>query len=149
VQFSSNCVGEEPLELVNNLNNGNVLLLENLRFHAEEEGKVKDPVTGKKIKIEPNLIDSFRQQLSSYGDIFVNDAFGTSHRAHSSIVGTSHSVKASGLLLEKEIKVFRIMNSISDLLLKSQQDRLPLLWEGPRSQTNSLSLKTCYLSVIT
>lgn len=105
VQFSSNCVGEEPLELVNNLNNGNVLLLENLRFHPEEEGKIKDPVTGKKIKIEENLINSFRQQLSNYGDIFVNDAFGTSHRAHSSIVGTSHSVKASGLLLEKEIKV--------------------------------------------
>ena len=109
IHFSNDCVGEEPLQKVNELSNGEVLLLENLRFHPEEEGKVKDPQTGKKKSVEKNLVDKFREQLSRYGEIYVNDAFGTSHRAHSSMVGTNHSIKASGLLLEKEIKVIFLL----------------------------------------
>ncbi|MCB0426275.1 MAG: phosphoglycerate kinase, partial [Mangrovimonas sp.] len=68
VKFASNCVGEEAELAVNNLNPGEVLLLENLRFHSEEE--------------KGDL--AFSEKLSKLGDIYVNDAFGTAHRAHAS-----------------------------------------------------------------
>jgi phosphoglycerate kinase len=105
VHFVNDCVSEEALELSKNLNHGEILLLENLRFYPEEETKFKNPATGKKEEVNKEDIDLFRKKLSMMGDFFVNDAFGTSHRAHSSIIGTSHQIRASGLLLEKEIKV--------------------------------------------
>ena len=60
---------------------GETFLLENLRFHIEEEGSIKDEA-GNKIKAKPEDVEKFRQSLSNLGDVFINDAFGTAHRAH-------------------------------------------------------------------
>ena len=89
VAFSPDCVGELATELSRQLESGQVLLLENLRFHAEEEAN--DP--------------KFAQQLASLCEIYVNDAFGSAHRAHASTEGITHFVKKSvaGLLMEKEL----------------------------------------------
>ena len=61
---------------------GTVFLLENLRFHIEETGSVKDKKTKKKVKASAEAVQMFRASLTSLGDIYVNDAFGTAHRAH-------------------------------------------------------------------
>ena len=91
VQFASNCVGEEAKNAAEKLQVGEVLLLENLRFHEEEEaGDV-----------------AFAKELASLGDIYVNDAFGTAHRAHASttiIAQFFPTEKCFGLLLAKEIE---------------------------------------------
>ncbi|MFM2368785.1 MAG: Phosphoglycerate kinase [Bacteroidota bacterium] len=91
VQFASNCVGEEAATAAEKLQAGEVLLLENLRFHSEEEaGDV-----------------AFAKELASLGDIYVNDAFGTAHRAHASttiIAQFFPTEKCFGLLLAKEIE---------------------------------------------
>ena len=89
VAFSPDCVGEIAHELSRQLESGQVLLLENLRFHAGEEAN--DP--------------AFAKQLASLCDIYVNDAFGSAHRAHASTEGITHFVKqsAAGLLMEKEL----------------------------------------------
>ena len=105
IKFAEDCVSEEARAQGNELRNGEILLLENLRFHKEEERQVKDPLSGAKEKVDPEKVNQFCQKLSEFGDLYVNDAFGTCHRAHSSIVGTNHAQKASGLLLEKEIHV--------------------------------------------
>ncbi len=89
VGVATDCIGPEVEKSVETLQSGDVLLLENLRFHSDEE-------TGSA---------SFAQALARLGDIFVNDAFGTSHRAHASIAGIAHYLPAvAGLLLEKELK---------------------------------------------
>jgi phosphoglycerate kinase len=90
VAFADDCVGPKAEEAVASLKDGDVLLLENLRFHAEEEEND----------------DAFSQQLASLCDLYVNDAFGTAHRAHASTVGiTKHVEKsAAGLLMEKELE---------------------------------------------
>jgi len=82
-----------------------VFLLENLRFNIEEEGKGTNEV-GEKIKAEKDKVEEFRKNLSSLGDVYVNDAFGTAHRAHSSMVGCQVPVKCAGFLMEKELKYF-------------------------------------------
>ena len=89
VGFSPDCVGETAEELAQQLESGQVLLLENLRFHAEEEAN--DPV--------------FAQKLAKLCDLYVNDAFGSAHRAHASTEGITHHVaqSAAGLLMEKEL----------------------------------------------
>ncbi len=89
VAFADDCVGEAAESKVRELNNGDVLLLENLRFHAEEEKND----------------DGFSQQLAGLCDLYVNDAFGTAHRAHASTVGITRHVSkaAAGLLMEKEL----------------------------------------------
>ncbi len=88
VGVAVNCIGPDVEKSVKTLKAGDVLLLENLRFHSDEE-------TGS---------SEFAMALSRLGDIFVNDAFGTSHRAHASIAGIAHYLPAvAGLLLEKEI----------------------------------------------
>ena len=74
-----------------------------MRYHPEEEGSVKD-ADGKKIKSKPEEIKAFRNELSQLGDIFINDAFGTAHRAHSSVVGIDKPFKVAGQLMEKEIE---------------------------------------------
>ena len=72
-----------------NLVVGSVILLENVRFCAEEEGKgVKED--GSKFKPESDAVTLFREKLSKHGDVYVNDAFGCAHRAHSSVVGIQH-----------------------------------------------------------
>jgi phosphoglycerate kinase len=88
VIFASDCIGPEVEKTVAAMKAGDVLLLENLRFHPEEEAGNAD----------------FAKALARLGDIYVNDAFGTSHRAHASIVGVTKYLPAvAGFLLEKEI----------------------------------------------
>ena len=74
-----------------------VYLFENLRFHAEEEGKGE--VDGKKVKADSESVKSFRSSLSALGDVYVNDAFGTAHRAHSSVVSIDKSERVAGFLM--------------------------------------------------
>ena len=84
---------------------GSVILLENLRFHIEEEGKGVDG-TGKKVKASAEAVETFRASLTKLGDVYVNDAFGTAHRAHSSMVGVNLPIRASGFLMKKELTYF-------------------------------------------
>ena len=89
VPFAEDCLGEPARQVVNALNDGDVALLENLRFHPEEEKND----------------DGFSKELASLCDVYVNDAFGTAHRAHASTVGITHHVSkaAAGLLMQKEL----------------------------------------------
>lgn len=105
VTFLNDCVGPEVEAACANPAPGTVFLLENLRFHPEEEGKGKD-AEGKKVTCSKEAIEQFRVSLTKLGDIYVNDAFGAAHRAHSSIVGVAHSVRASGFLMKKELTYF-------------------------------------------
>jgi phosphoglycerate kinase len=98
VAFGEDCVGEAAESKVKNLSDGDVLLLENLRFHAEEEKND----------------DNFAKQLASLCDVYVNDAFGTAHRAHASTAGITRHVSkaAAGLLMEKELDYLgRVVNN--------------------------------------
>jgi phosphoglycerate kinase len=90
VGFCPDCVGPEAEEMAGKLEQGQTLLLENLRFHPEEEAND----------------EKFSKQLASLADFYVNDAFGTAHRAHASTVGVTKFVKksAAGLLMEKELQ---------------------------------------------
>lgn len=91
VQLLPDCIGDEVEETVNSLKSGDVVLLENLRFHAEEE------------KNDPE----FAKKLARLGDIYVNDAFGAAHRAHASTEGvTRYLPSVAGFLLDKEITYF-------------------------------------------
>lgn len=89
VLFADDCIGESTEAIVNDLQDGDILLLENLRFYNEEE------------KNNPE----FAKKLASYGDIYINDAFGTAHRAHASTEGVTKYIKtcAAGYLMEKEL----------------------------------------------
>jgi phosphoglycerate kinase len=90
VRVTGDALGVGTLDAVRRLKKGDVLLLENLRFHKEEEAN--DP--------------EFAKQLASYADVYVNDAFGTAHRAHASTVGIAEYLPAyAGLLMEREIEV--------------------------------------------
>lgn len=90
VHFADDCIGESAESAVSRLGEGEILLLENVRFHPGEE------------KNDPE----FAEQLSKHGDIFVNDAFGTAHRAHASTEGVTRYIdqNAMGFLVEKELK---------------------------------------------
>lgn len=90
VLFAPDCVGHEVEAMVARMKRGDVLLLENLRFHPGEE----------------NNDEAFSKQLASLGDVYINDAFGAAHRAHASIVGVPKFVKvtAAGYLLKKEVE---------------------------------------------
>uniref|UniRef100_A0A3B3S6W2 Phosphoglycerate kinase n=1 Tax=Paramormyrops kingsleyae TaxID=1676925 RepID=A0A3B3S6W2_9TELE len=103
VLFLKDCVGAEVEAACADPAAGSVILLENLRFHVAEEGKGKD-ASGNKVSAEQ--ISSFRSSLSKLGDIYVNDAFGTAHRAHSSMVGVDLPQKAAGFLMKKELDYF-------------------------------------------
>lgn len=105
VIFTEDCVGPEVEKTVNGVSDGGVVLLENLRFHAEEEGSSKD-TEGKKVKADKGAVDEFRKGLTALGDVYINDAFGTAHRAHSSMVGVELPQKASGFLMKKELDYF-------------------------------------------
>lgn len=91
VKMAKDVIGEDAKRLAASLQPGEVMLLENVRFHKEEE------------KNDP----AFAKELASYADVFVNDAFGTAHRAHASTEGVSHFVKISvcGYLIQKEISI--------------------------------------------
>ncbi len=105
VTFLEDCVGATVEAACAKPEPGSVILLENLRFHIEEEGKVKLQ-DGTSKKAEPAAVAEFRASLSRLGDAYVNDAFGTAHRAHSSMVGISLPEKAAGFLMEAELKAF-------------------------------------------
>jgi len=89
VDFASDCIGSEAAEKVANLKGGGLLLLENLRFHPEETANDPD----------------FSRQLAAHGDLYINDAFGSAHRAHASTEGVTHFIHpcAAGFLMEKEL----------------------------------------------
>jgi len=105
VTFLSDCVGEEVESACANPASGSVILLENLRFHIEEEGKGVD-ADGNKVKADADKVKAFRTSLRKLGDIYVNDAFGTAHRAHSSMMGEGYQQRAAGFLLNKELTYF-------------------------------------------
>ena len=105
VKFVPACSGPVAEEACANLQPGDVVLLENLRFHIEEEGKAKKE-DGSSVKADPAKVAAFRASLSKLGDVYVNDAFGTAHRAHSSMVGVDLPQKAAGFLMEKELNAF-------------------------------------------
>lgn len=105
VTFLDDCVGPAVESACARLAPGTVVLLENLRFHLEEEGKVKLE-DGSSRKADPAALAAFRASLSKLGDVFVNDAFGTAHRAHSSMVGIGLKDKAAGFLMEAELNAF-------------------------------------------
>ena len=89
VQFAADCVGEPAQTAVDNLHDGQVLLLENVRFHPEDEADDPD----------------FARRLAALGQLYVNDAFGASHRAHASVVGVAAYLPAyAGELMEAELK---------------------------------------------
>lgn len=89
VKFVGDCVGREAQEAAHSLDSGEVLMLENVRFHEQEEAN--DP--------------EFAKALASLAEVYVNDAFGTAHRAHASTEGVAHLLPGvAGLLLEKEIE---------------------------------------------
>ena len=89
VKFSPDCVGSETYQMVQDLQPGECLLLENLRFYEDEEENAS----------------SFANELATYGDLYVNDAFGSAHRAHASTEGVTQFIKpcVAGYLMEKEI----------------------------------------------
>ena len=92
VKMLDDCIGDSVKEAVSAMNSGDVILLENLRFHKQETENDA----------------SFAKELASLGDIFVNDAFGTCHRAHASTEGVTHYLESvSGFLVEKEIEYFQ------------------------------------------
>jgi phosphoglycerate kinase len=98
VEFADDCIGDEVKAKVDALEDGDVLLLENLRFHGEEEKND----------------DEFAKALASLCDVYVNDAFGAAHRAHASTAGITKHVKqaAAGLLMEKELNYLsRVINN--------------------------------------
>jgi phosphoglycerate kinase len=90
VAFADDCVGEEAAKVVNAMKDGDIALLENLRFHPEEEAN--DP--------------KFAEQLASLCDVYVNDAFGSAHRAHASTEGITKFARqsAAGFLMERELR---------------------------------------------
>ncbi|HKJ85533.1 MAG TPA: phosphoglycerate kinase, partial [Spirochaetia bacterium] len=92
VAFADDCIGDEVAAAASNLRSGEILMLENVRFHAEE---TKNDA-------------AFAKKLASIADIYVNDAFGSAHRAHASTEGVAHYLpSAAGLLIEKEVKFFQ------------------------------------------
>ncbi|OGL39423.1 MAG: phosphoglycerate kinase [Candidatus Schekmanbacteria bacterium RIFCSPHIGHO2_02_FULL_38_11] len=107
VKMAGNCIGPEVFSLVQGLKDGEVLLLENLRFHKEEE--TND--------------EGFSKQLASLAELYVNDAFGAAHRAHASVAGITKFVPraVSGFLLEKEIEC------LGKILLKPEKPFVAIL----------------------
>lgn len=105
VVFVEDCVGPKADEAVKQAKDGEILLMENVRFHLEEEGKGEDE-KGAKVKADPAAIEKFRQELTKLGDVFINDAFGTAHRPNASMVGVNLPIRAAGLLMKKELDYF-------------------------------------------
>jgi len=105
VTFLSDCCGSDVEAACASPAEGSVILLENVRFHVEEEGKGVD-ASGAAIKADKAATSAFRASLRKLADVYVNDAFGTAHRAHSSCMGDGFEVRASGFLVAKELQAF-------------------------------------------
>lgn len=117
VRFLSDCIGDDVSKAVKHLSPGEVLLLENLRFHAAEEDPSKDP--------------TFVSSLGALGDCYVNDAFGAAHRAHASVTELPKlfpACAAQGFLMEKEVQVL-------DTLLKDPARPFAALLGGAKAST--------------
>jgi len=115
INKATDCIGKEVEGQVNQMDNGEVLLLENLRFHKEE--KEND--------------DNFAQNLAKLGDIYINDAFAESHRVYASIVGVPEYLpKGAGLLLGKEVKIF-------NKIIKNPQKPLVAIIGGAKVETKA------------
>ncbi|MCQ2101049.1 MAG: phosphoglycerate kinase [Fibrobacter sp.] len=111
VKFLSDCAGAEVEAACAAIKPGEIILLENLRFHIEEEGKKKD-AEGNKVKADKEAVKAFRASLTKLADVYVNDAFGTAHRAHSSMAGVELPQRAAGFLMNKELKAFdQVLNN--------------------------------------
>ncbi|MCK4549597.1 MAG: phosphoglycerate kinase, partial [Candidatus Krumholzibacteria bacterium] len=97
IRFAEDCIGDQALEMASALAPGEILLLENLRFYDEETSNDQ----------------GFARKLSRYGDIYVNDAFGTAHRAHASTEGVTHffEERVAGMLMEKELETLDNMRT--------------------------------------
>lgn len=106
VTFLADCVGADIEAACADPAPGSIIVLENMRFYAEEEGKgVKED--GEKFKPSEEEVATFRESLAKLGDVYVCDAFGTAHRAHSSMVGLQGKMPCvSGLLVAKELQAF-------------------------------------------
>lgn len=125
VKFADDCVSEEAAEMAKSLKPGEALLLENLRFYAEEEGKprglAEDASDDEKAAAKKSVKESqkeFTKKLAAMADCYVNDAFGTAHRAHASTALIAEYFdkdhKMFGYLMEKEVKaVEKVMNDIN------------------------------------
>merc|ERR1719310_2763031 len=107
VTFLKGCVGAEVEAACADPAEGSIIVLENLRWHVEEEGKIKDKEGKVTAQANESELAAFRASLAKLGDVYVNDAFGTAHRAHSSMVGMSGAMPCvSGLLVAKELEAF-------------------------------------------
>jgi phosphoglycerate kinase len=122
VKFADDCVGESAVKLSSDLGPGDLLLLENLRFHVEEEGKpvLPENVTEEEKKAAKEAVKKsqkdFTAKLASYADCYVNDAFGTAHRAHASTALIAdlfaENVKMFGYLIVAELSAMdKVLNS--------------------------------------
>ena len=134
VEFAGDCIGEKAAEMAKALKPGQVMLLDNLRFYAEEEGKprglaedaTKEEKDAAKKALKEGPQKEFVQKLASYADCYINDAFGTAHRKHAStylIAKKFPNDKMFGYLMEKEVK------AISSLMEAPAND-IPDGWEG-------------------
>lgn len=113
VKFATDALGDETQKIVENLKDGEAVLLENLRFYAEEEGKPRLPETATQAEIDTAKKSlkvaqkDFAKKLSAYADVYVNDAFGTAHRAHASTAIIAENFekgnKMFGYLMDKEV----------------------------------------------
>ena len=128
VKKTDDCIGPEVVDITDKMSSGDIVLLENLRFHNDET------------KNNPE----FAKKLAQLGDIFVNDAFGTCHRAHASTEGVTHYLESvSGFLVEKEIEYFEKINSSPEkpfvLILGGAKvsDKIPLI-ENMLSRVDSI-----------
>jgi len=128
IRFAPNCIGKRARQVVDSLENGEVALLENVRFHKGE--KANDP--------------EFAKELASLGDVFVNDAFSAAHRAHASTEGIAHQLPcAAGLLMEREL-------SALDAALENPEKPVAAIAGGSKISTkikvlNNLVEKVDYL----
>jgi phosphoglycerate kinase len=114
VKKAPDAIGEETQAILENMQEGEIVMLENIRFHKEE--KEND--------------SSFSKTIASYGDLYVNDAFGAAHRAHSSTVGiTEHLPAYSGLLMEKEIE------ALTPLIADEPKRPLTMIFGGAKIDT--------------
>ena len=135
ILFATDCMGQDAKDMTAALKPGQILLLENLRIYEEEEGKPRLPETATdEEKKEAKAIvkekqKAFTKQLASYGDVYVNDAFGTAHRAHAStaLVADYFSAdkKMFGFLINKELKAM-------DTVLNSAQSPFTAIMGGAK-----------------
>jgi len=105
VKFLTDSSGAEVEEACKDPAPGSVILLENIRYHIEEEGKGVN-AAGEKAKAGKEETAAFRASLAKLADVYCNDAFGTAHRGHSSMVGEGYEVKCCGMLMSKELDAF-------------------------------------------